>query len=329
MKMKNIVSIILIIFIVLFAIFVNLSLYYRIDGFIFAILNMFYFSLSSLFLIRFFKSSFFAWGIYLILTIIWLHWYSNIEPSNDKNWQKNVAVLSYATQTDNLITLHNIHNFKYTTENNYEASYYDETFDINKLIGIDFIATYWMGPSIAHTFLSFTFSDNKHLAISIEARKEIGEPYSMLRGFFKENELYYVVASERDLIGLRTNIRTNPPEHVYMYQVKAKPEDEKKVFLNYIKKLNELKKTPEFYNTLTTNCTTSIWDNSLIDYSDMSTNWKILASGYTANYLYEKNLLKTYGLSFKELQKKSYINPLVENKPLDASYSSKIRQIKQ
>ncbi len=327
--LKKILSAFLIILIVLFTIFVNLSLYYRIDGFMFSILNIFYFSFSSLFLIRFFKSSFFAWVIYLALTTIWFLWYSDIKPSNDKNWQKDVAILSYATQKDNLITLHNIRNFKYITENNYEVSYYNETFDINKLIGIDFIASYWMGPSVAHTFLSFTFSNNKHLAISIEARKEIGDSYSMTRGFFKENELYYVVANERDLIGLRTNIRKNPPEHVYIYQIKAKPEDEKKVFLNYIKKINKLKNAPEFYNTLTTNCTTNIWDNSLIDYSNMSANWKILASGFTANYLYENNLLKTYGLSFKELQKKAYINPLVENKPLDASYSSRLRQIKQ
>ncbi|MEA3522134.1 MAG: DUF4105 domain-containing protein, partial [Campylobacterota bacterium] len=237
----------------------------------------------------------------------------------------DVAVLSYATQKKNLITVHNIRNFAYTTEEKYEASYYDETFDIDKLDGIDFIATYWMGPNIAHTFLSFSFSDDKHLAISIEARKEVGESYSMIRGFFKESELYYVVADERDLIGLRTNIRKNPPEHVYMYQIDAKPEDMKKVFLNYIQKINELKNTPEFYNTLTTNCTTSIWNHSLVNYSDMKFNWEILLSGYTAKYLYENNLLKTYGLSFKELQKKAYINPLVEMKTINTSYSSSIR----
>jgi len=324
--LKKTLYILTLISMILSGIFVVLSLHYRVDNSTFSILSILLFLLSLVAAIIFFKHLI-AWGIYLVLLLIWFFWYGNIQASNDKIWQKDVAVLSYATEEKNLITVHNIRNFKYITEEKYKTSYYNETFDINKLDGIDFIATYWMGPNIAHTFLSFSFSDNKHLAISIEARKEVGESYSMIRGFFKDSELYYVVADERDLIGLRTNIRKNPPEHVYMYQINAKLEDMKKVFLNYIKKINELKNTPEFYNTLTTNCTTTIWNNSLINYVDMKFNWQILVSGYTANYLYDNGLLKSYGLSFKELQEKAYINPLVEDKAIDVSYSSKIRQI--
>jgi len=317
--------------IILVGIFVLLSLHYRVENSIYSVLSILLFLSSSIVTIISFKLKdlrFIAWGIYLVLLGVWLFWYESIKPSNDKIWQKDVAVLSYATQDDTLITVHNIRNFKYTTEDKYEISYYDETFDINKLDNIDFIASYWMGPNIAHTFLSFSFSDNKHLAISIEARKEVGESYSMIRGFFKDSELYYVVAGERDLIGLRTNIRKNPPEHVYMYQIDAELEDKQKVFLNYIKKINELKNSPEFYNTFLTNCTTSIWNNSLVNYSNMTLNWEILVSGHTAKYLYGNSLLKTDGLSFKELQKKAYINPLVDDKPIDISYSSKIRNIK-
>ena len=317
--------------IILVGIFVILSLHYRVENSIYSVLSILLFLSSSIVTIISFKLKdlrFIAWGIYLVLLGVWLFWYESIKPSNDRIWQKDVAVLSYATQDDTLITVHNIRNFKYTTEDKYEISYYDETFDINKLDNIDFIASYWMGPNIAHTFLSFSFSDNKHLAISIEARKEVGESYSMIRGFFKDSELYYVVADERDLIGLRTNIRKNPPEHVYMYQIDAELEDKQKVFLNYIKKINELKNSPEFYNTFLTNCTTSIWKNSLVNYSNMTLNWEILVSGHTAKYLYENSLLKTDALSFKELQKKAYINPLVDDKPIDISYSSKIRSIK-
>ncbi len=324
-NIKNLPYILASICIILLAIFIDLSLYFRVDNSILSISSILLISFFSIITIILFKRPI-VWVIYLILITTWFFWYGSIQASNERIWQKDVAILSYATINDNLITVHNIRNFKYTTEEKYEAAYYDETFDINKLDGLDFIASYWMGPGIAHTFLSFSFSDNKHLAISIEVRKEIDESYSMIRGFFKDNELYYVVADERDLIGVRTNIRTNPPEQVYMYQIDAKVEDMKKVFLNYIKKINELKNSPEFYNTLTTNCTTSIWDNSLINYTSMKFNWKILVSGYTASYLYDNGLLKSYGLSFQELQKKSYINPLVDDKPIDASYSLKIRK---
>ena len=331
MKIKNILQntlyVFLVIFICLFTIFVNLSFYFRIDNLFLSILSILIFSLSFISLFRSFKFKFIAWTVYFVLSVLWLLWYVNIKPSNDRIWQKDVATLSYATINDNLITVYNIRNIKYNTEENYQISYYDETFDLNKLNGINFIASYWIGKNIAHTFLSFSFSDDKHLAISIEARREIDESYSIIKGFFKDSELYYVVADERDLIGVRTNIRKNPPEYVYMYQVKANYEDEKKVFLNYIYKLNELIDKPEFYNTLTQNCTTSIWNNTLINYSDLPFTWEILASGYTAHYLYKNNLLKIYGLDFKELEKKSYLNPLVNDKQIDANYSLRIRNL--
>ena len=199
-KIKKIVYIFSAICVVLFTIFVNLSIYFRVDNLLLSILSILMFSISCILLIRSFKFNLTAFGVYVFLTVLWLLWYGSLKPSNDKVWQKDVEVLSYATQNDNLITVHNIRNFKYTTEESYESSYYDEVYDLDKLSGIDFIATHWMGPNVAHTFLSFSFSDDKHLAISIEARKEIGESYSMIRGFFKENELYYVVADERDLI---------------------------------------------------------------------------------------------------------------------------------
>jgi len=333
LKIKNILEqifyVVFLISITLLTIFIDLSLYFRVDNALLSLLSILIFSLSYISLIRLAKSSFITLGTYLTLALLWLLWYGSIKPSNDRVWQKDVAVLSYATIANNLITVHNIRNINYTTESEYEVSYYDETFDIDKLVDIDFLATYWMGPDVAHTFLSFAFNDGKHLAISIEARKELDEDYSMIRGFFKDNELYYVVADERDLIGVRTNIRQDPPEDVYMYQINADIEDQKRVFLNYIGKLNELKEEPEFYNTLTKNCTTGIWHNSLVNYVDMSFDWEIIVSGFTVNYLFEHGLLKTYGLSFEELRKKAYINSLVNDQVIDKNYSSKIRNISE
>jgi hypothetical protein len=326
----NSLHVILAIIIVLFGIYIDLSLYYRLDTLVVSLLSITLFSFSVVMLLYTFRvkrNRAIAWMVYLLCVLLWFLWYRNIMPSNDRVWQKDVAVLSYATINENLITVHNIRNFSYKTESEYTVAYYDATFDLDALEGIDFIATYWMGPWIAHTFLSFSFEGNRHLAISIEARKEVGEAYSILRGFFKESELYYVVADERDVIGLRTNIRKNPPEAVYMYRINADLDDEKRVFLQYMNRLNELKKSPEFYNTLTTNCTTTIWHNTLGNYSQMRFNWEILVSGYTAKYLYDNGLLKTYGLDFEALQKRAYINPLVSDRVIDANYSSQIRKV--
>ena len=148
------------------------------------------------------------------LLIEWL----SISPSNDRQWQTDARLLAYASFAGDVVTVHNIRNFDYRSEFDYRPAYYDKRFDLNRLQGVDLFAVYWMGPAIAHTIISFDFGDNDHLAISIEARKEQHEGYSTLKGFFRQYELIYFVADERDVIRLRTHYRKNPPEQVYRYR---------------------------------------------------------------------------------------------------------------
>ncbi|MGZ5121073.1 MAG: lipoprotein N-acyltransferase Lnb domain-containing protein, partial [Burkholderiales bacterium] len=158
---------------------------------------------------------------YIVLFAVLLVWYFGIEPSNDREWQADVAVLPYATVEGDIVTVHDIRNFDYRSEADYTPAYYDKRFDVRELEGVDLVAVYWMGPAIAHTFVSFAFAGGDHLAISIETRKEKGEAYSTVKGFFRQYELYYVVADERDVIRLRTNYRHDPPEEVYVYRVQG------------------------------------------------------------------------------------------------------------
>jgi hypothetical protein len=85
--------------------------------------------------------------------------------------------------------------------------------------------------------------------------------------------------------------------------------DGQRLFLEYIAQINSLKNTPEFYNTLTTNCTTNIWLNARVNPDNLPLSWKILASGYLAEYLYENDRLEIKGVSFSELQKQAWVNP--------------------
>ena len=137
---------------------------------------------------------------YLALFAALLVWFFTIEPSNERDWQTDVARLAYAEIDGDMVTVHNIRNFDYRSETDYIPAYYDKRFDLSKLEGVDLVASYWMGPAIAHTFVSFAFAGGDHLAISIETRKEKGEAYSTIKGFFRQYELYYVVADERDVI---------------------------------------------------------------------------------------------------------------------------------
>lgn len=248
-----------------------------------------------------------------------------IRPSNDRHWQPDVAVLSYAEINGDLITVHNIRNFDYRSETDFTPAYYDKTFDLSKLESVDLAAVYWAGPRIAHTMLSFGFGVNDYLAISIETRKEVGESYSTFKGFFGQYELYYVVADERDVIRLRTNYRKDPPEEVYLYRLRAPIENGRRLFLEYMHRINALKEQPEFYNTLTTNCTTTIWLNSKVNPDHLPFSWKLLLSGYVPEYLYEHERLDT-SLPFPELQKRSLINSRAQAADNSPDFSRLIRE---
>ena len=97
---------------------------------------------------------------YTSMFIVLVGWWSMIEPSNDREWQPEVAVLPYATFEGDLVTVHNIRNFDYRTETDFTPHYDDRTYDLTKLDAVDLIAVYWMGPEIAHIFLSFGFGDS-------------------------------------------------------------------------------------------------------------------------------------------------------------------------
>jgi hypothetical protein len=251
-------------------------------------------------------------------------WWTTITPSNARDWQADVTMMPYATIEDNLVTLHNIRNFTYRTETDFDAHYYDKIFDLRRLQSVDIITVYWMGDAIAHVMISFGFGGTDYVAFSIEARKEEGEGYSSVKGFFKQYELMYVAGDERDLIRLRTDYR-DPPEDVYLYRTGISPEDAQGLFMEYVQKINELKQRPEFYNTLTTNCTTNIVTHIRAFGGKARYNWKILLSGYAAQYAYELGSLDS-SLPFEELRRRSYINPRAHDIGDDPDFSLKIRE---
>ncbi len=267
------------------------------------------------------KRCLYGYGVVFSLILIW--WLS-ISPSNDRQWQPDVAKLAHATFDGDKVTVHNIRNFDYRSEFTYVSAYYTKTFDLNKLEGVDLFSVYWMGPAIAHTILSFNFGDGGHLAVSIETRKELSEGYSTIKGFFRQYELIYIVADERDVIRLRTNYRNDPPEQVYLYRLQGPPQNAKRLFLDYMDKINSLNEKPEFYNTLVDNCTTAIWLRSRINPEHLRFSWKILLSGYLPEYLYESNRLDTR-VPFKELQRQSLINERALRTDQETDFSRHIR----
>ena len=260
----------------------------------------------------------FALALALVL-VVW----GNATPSNSRDWQPEVAVLPYADINGDLVTVHNIRNFDYRTETDFTPAYYDKTFDLRRLDRVDLIAVYWIGPAIAHLFVSFGFGDD-HLAISIEARKDRTREYATIPGFFRQYELVYIVADERDVIRVRTNYRKSPPEEVYLFRTTGPLENARRVFLDYISDINRLREHPRFYNTLTTNCTTMIVAHTAVNPGHIPYSWKILLSGYAAEYAYDRGRLDG-SLPFEELKRRSHINAAAQAADKAPDFSQRIR----
>lgn len=253
-----------------------------------------------------------------------LIWWNSLSPSNSRDWQVDVARLSTATIDGDLVTIRNVRNLDYRTEKDFTPRYYDKTYDLKKLDSVDMISVYWMGPAIAHVFLSFGFAGEDYVAFSIETRKEIGEDYSAIKGFFRQYELYYLVADERDVIRVRTDFRV-PEEQVYLYRTAVTPENARILFLEYMRAINRLAEKAEFYNALTSNCTTNIVLHARGFSRRVGYHWKILLSGYADKYLYDIGGIDSR-LEFKELKRLSLINERAHEAKDAPDFSQRIRK---
>jgi hypothetical protein len=257
------------------------------------------------------------------LGLVLVYW-QTLEPSHDRDWAPEVARLPHATVEGDRVTIHDIRNFDYRTETDFTPAYYDRTFDLRRLDGLDLVTSYWMGPQIAHVFVSFGFGD-AHVAVSVEARRERQEGYSSVQGFFKRYELIYVVGDERDLIRVRTNYRRDPPEAVYLYRVRGPAENARRLFLAYVQAINALRERPRFYDTLATNCTTTILVHTGVNPGHLPFSWKVLLSGHAAEYAWENGRLDT-SLPFNELQRRSRINAAAQAADRALDFSRRIRE---
>lgn len=258
-------------------------------------------------------------GIGFALVVAW--WFT-LQPSNDRRWQPDLAVLPYAQFDGNQVTIHNIRNCEYRTETDFDVHYYDKTFELDQLRRVDLFLVYWGSPHMAHTMVSFGFADDNYVCLSIETRKEIGEGYSAVKGLFRQFELTYIIADERDLVRLRTNYRLG--EDVYLYPVRLTPEQGRTFLLDYLRRANELRARAEWYNAMTDNCTTGIRaQRAAADRAPW--DWRMLVNGHLDEMLYERGTIAT-NLPFAELKQRSFINPRAKTADKNVDFSRLIRQ---
>jgi len=257
-------------------------------------------------------------GLVAVIIFYWLL----IPPSNDRPWSKEVAVLPSAEINGNLVTIHNIRNFDYRTAKDFDVRYYDKTFALDKVRSVDFFMCFWAPIPFCHTMISFGFEGGDYLCVSIETRPTTNQGYSPLAACFKQFELIYVAADERDVVRLRTNFRD---EAVYLYHIRTSPEAMRRLLLRYCDRMNDLYAHPEWYCTLTRNCTTDIPRHDGKTYGWFPESWKILVNGFVDQFLYQSGSLDQR-VPLLQLRKLGHINTRGQMAGDDPDFSRRIRQ---
>jgi len=253
--------------------------------------------------------------------VVVLALFLNLEASNDRDWQPDVEKLPHADIDGDRVTVYNVRNADYRSETDYTVRYEDRVFDLAKLRSLDLFLIKWGAPGIAHSIMSWGFEGGEYLAISIETRKEVGETYSAVEGFFRQYELTYIVADERDVIRLRTNYRG---EDVWVYRLDVPVEGPRQLLLGYLGAINRIYEHPEWYNALTENCTTTIQHLAAPMEQRDWWSWKLLVNGYLDELAYEIGAIDQ-SLPFEELRERSYVNERARAAGADANFSAAIR----
>jgi hypothetical protein len=265
-------------------------------------------------------------GLNILLTaggfLLVLAWWFTLRPSNDRDWQPDLAVLAYADMDGNRVTVHNIRNCDYRTETDFDVRYYDKTFDLARIRTADLYLVYWGSPHMAHTMVSFGFEGGDYLCFSVETRKQKGQSYSAIRGLFRQFELIYVVADEKDVVRLRTNYRQS--EEAYVFRLNAPEARVRALFLDYLRRLNHLRQHPAWYSALTDNCTTSLRAQRAAS-DRMPWDWRILVNGHGDELLYERGMIAT-NAPLLELKQRAHINARARAASNAPDFSRSIRE---
>ncbi|MDH2273672.1 DUF4105 domain-containing protein [Moraxella porci] len=264
-------------------------------------------------------------SLVLLLTAISMWLYAQ-KPSNDRAWQDEVAMQLVHEIQGNVVTIQNVRNFEWISETDYVPRWQTRQYDLAQLDSLDLILSIWSNDNIAHTLMSFGFADGERVVFSFEIRKEIGEQFSSIGGFFRQYEMTLIAADEKDIIYTRSNVRG---ERVYLYPLSVPKDEMRALFLAYLQAADALRHTPSWYNTLSDNCTTAIFD-LWRSVRDIPKDYRVLASGRLPEFLMDIGIID--GSKDPQASKsQAFINPKVQqyhhqNPITSHDFSKKIRE---
>ena len=272
---------------------------------------------------------------------IWLTWAGSAvigvwlmsllqQPTHDRVWAKDQAVLSQVAIDGDKVTIGNFRFSEYRSESDYDVQRHDFSFQLSDLKKVWFIVQrFTPREGLAHVFLSFEVAPDEgapqHFALSVEIRREEDEYFSPTQGLYRRYELNYVFGDERDLIGVRTVMR--PDDRVFMYPVNATPEQVQQLFQSIANRTNQIYEQPEFYHTLLNNCMNGILRHT-VELTPEEISWfdpSIILPGYSDRFAYDKGIIGSADLSFEQLKRTYRIDQRAREHGIRDGFSKAIR----
>jgi hypothetical protein len=251
-----------------------------------------------------------------------LIWWTRLPPTNDRVWADDVARMTTGTVDGNRVTLHDVRNFDWRSTTDYTQRWETRSYDLERLQAVDMIMSYWSRKAIAHMLISFGFDDGAHVVFSVEIRRQKTQQFSEIGGFFKEFELSIIAADERDVIRVRTNVRG---EDDYLYRLQLPQSAMRLLFLGYVGEANALVDEPRFYNTVTVNCTTLVYEMMNRIVGHLPLDYRLLLSGYLPEYVYGVRGLDQRH-SLEDLRRRGRITDRAKQSDRSETFSADIRR---
>jgi len=239
----------------------------------------------------------------LIVATAFCFWWVLQTPSNDRDWPEGQSRLAEARFEGSRVTIEGVRHFVYRSETDFDARWTSRTIDLDRVQGLDVFVSDWGWRDLVHTIVSWKIEGEAPLAISIESRREVGEPFDPIRGLLRQYELYYVIADERDVIRLRTNVRG---EHVHLYQTSTSPDLARRLLVSYLEEVNRLREEPDFYDSLTRNCSTTTRRHLASIGVEDTWDWRVVFNGHIDELLYARGVINT-SMPFDALREASDI----------------------
>lgn len=245
--------------------------------------------------------------IVVLLAAVWLI----MPPSHDRDWQAFHSREPFATETVPAL-LSEIRDWSYAEDGSVtEQRWITAELDPRDLVRVWFLVEPFTDiDAVAHTMLSFEFSDGSAYVASVEARREKGETYQPIRaGLFPTYEYLVVWATERDMYA---NTVYWSKGELLMYPLDLTEAQAGAVLGGMLELTSEVALRPRWYNTFFSNCTNVLArtvNNLSPGALPRAAAWYL--PGYSDRYLYDLGYVAGAG-TFAEVEARAQATDAVK-----------------